>query len=187
MAPVVDAALSWKTSLTSVGIATPPPGSNVNANLTRDRYEPIRISVDGMLFSLPATSSHSPSALGPRKVPPTYNDLDYRRLNETGFLKVSGLIPQADTQELSDHMDNVLVGKETAPGFPTIDPSMTDAERLAAFSRIHNAHRVHPLHERFLLHPRILDILEQLMGPDILALQSMSFFKQPGQPGQGWV
>jgi hypothetical protein len=84
-------------------------------------------------------------------------------------------------------MDNVLVGKETAPGFPTIDPSMTDAERLAAFSRIHNAHRVHPLHERFLLHPRILDILEQLMGPDILALQSMSFFKQPGQPGQGWV
>ena len=82
-------------------------------------------------------------------------------------------------------MDNVLQGAETAPGFPTIDPSMPETQRNAAFERIHNAHRVHALHERFLLHPRILDIVEQLTGPDVLALQSMMFFKQPGQLGQG--
>jgi phytanoyl-CoA hydroxylase len=110
---------------------------------------------------------------------------DYRTLNEKGILKVHGLIPPKDIQELSEHMDNILLGKDTAPGFPKIDASMTDADRLAAFSRIHNAHRVHPLHERFLLHPRILDVIEQLTGPDVLALQSMTFFKQPGQPGQG--
>jgi hypothetical protein len=62
---------------------------------------------------------------------------------------------------------------------------MAQAERVARFSRIHNAHRVHALHERFLLHPRILDVIEQLNGPDVLALQSMMFFKQPGQSGQG--
>lgn len=83
-------------------------------------------------------------------------------------------------------MDNAMLGKDTAPGFPRIDSSMTEAERIGAFNRIHNAHRVHPLHERFLLHPRILDVVEQLNGPDILALQSMMFFKQPGQPGQGY-
>jgi phytanoyl-CoA hydroxylase len=37
-----------------------------------------------------------------------------------------------------------------------------------------------------LLHPRALDGLEALIGPDVLALQSMLFFKQPGQPGQGY-
>jgi ectoine hydroxylase-related dioxygenase (phytanoyl-CoA dioxygenase family) len=47
-------------------------------------------------------------------------------------------------------------------------------------------HRVLPIQERFLLHPRVLDVLEALIGPDILALQSMLFFKQPGQDGQGY-
>lgn len=98
---------------------------------------------------------------------------------------MKGLISAAEIQEISDHMDNVLVGKDTAPGFPEIDASMSEADRHAAFSRIHNAHRVHALHERFLLHPRILDVVEQLTGPDVLALQSMTFFKQPGQPGHG--
>lgn len=47
-------------------------------------------------------------------------------------------------------------------------------------------HRVSAIHERYLLHPRILDVLEALIGPDVLALQTMLFFKQPGQPGQGY-
>ena len=88
---------------------------------------------------------------------------------------------------MSKHMDDVLAGRDTAPGFPHIDLSMPESQRIAAFSRIHNAHRVHALHERFLLHPRVLGVLEQLNGPDVLALQSMSFFKQPGQTGQGSV
>ncbi|MEP7359157.1 MAG: phytanoyl-CoA dioxygenase family protein, partial [Anaerolineales bacterium] len=54
------------------------------------------------------------------------------------------------------------------------------------FLRIHMLHRKSPLHERFLLHPRILDGLEALIGPDVMALQSMLFFKQGGQPGQGY-
>jgi hypothetical protein len=81
-------------------------------------------------------------------------------------------------------MDDVLAGKETAREFPRIDPSFSASQRVAAFSRIHSAHRVHALHERFLQHPRILDVVEHLSGPDILALQSMVFFKEPGQPGQ---
>lgn len=112
--------------------------------------------------------------------------LGYRTLHETGFLKLEHLIPALEVQEMSKHMDAVLAGTETAPGFPTVMESMSKAERIAPFNRIHDAHRVHALHERFLLHPRILDVLEQLTGPDVLALQSMTFFKQPGQPGQGY-
>ena len=66
-------------------------------------------------------------------------------------------------------------------------PSFTaPGERLQYWLRVHMLHRRLALHERFLLHPRVLDVLEALIGPDVLALQSMLFFKQPGQPGQGY-
>jgi phytanoyl-CoA hydroxylase len=153
---VLTNAKPWEHNLISVGSVQPPPKSNYNALFTRDKYEPVQLSVS-----------------------------DFRKLRRDGFIKVEALIPPEDIQEMSVHMDRVVQGKETAKGFPTIDPSMPEAERVERFSRIHNAHRVHPLHERFLLHPRILNILEQVNGPDVLALQSMAFFKQPGQPGQG--
>ncbi|KAH7316871.1 hypothetical protein B0I35DRAFT_461460 [Stachybotrys elegans] len=147
----------WEHNLISVGSIQPPPRTDENALFTRDKYDPVQLSVD-----------------------------DYRKLQSDGFVKIEALIPHEDVQEMSLHMDRVIQGAETAKGFPAIDPSMPEAERVERFSRVHNAHRVHPLHERFLLHPRILDVLEQLDGPDVLALQSMAFFKQPGHPGQGY-
>jgi ectoine hydroxylase-related dioxygenase (phytanoyl-CoA dioxygenase family) len=47
-------------------------------------------------------------------------------------------------------------------------------------------HRQLKLHERYMLHPRVLDVLEVIIGPDVLALQTMLFLKGPGKPGQGW-
>ena len=32
----------------------------------------------------------------------------------------------------------------------------------------------------------MLDVLQALIGPDVLALQTMLFLKPPGKPGQGW-
>ena len=59
-------------------------------------------------------------------------------------------------------------------------------EKAQFFLRIHMLHRKLELHERYLLHPRLLDVLEVLIGPDVLALQSLLFLKPPGKPGQGW-
>ena len=154
--PMASQAKPWEHNLVSLGAVQPPPRSDENALFTRSKYEPVHLSIK-----------------------------HYRKLRSDGFVKLEALIPEKDICEMSLHMDSVIQGAETARGFPVIDPSMPEAERMARFSRIHNAHRVHPLHERFLLHPRILDALEQLSGPDVLALQSMAFFKQPGQPGQG--
>lgn len=36
------------------------------------------------------------------------------------------------------------------------------------------------------MHPRILDVLEAILAPDILALQTMAFMNPPGYGGQGW-
>ena len=47
-------------------------------------------------------------------------------------------------------------------------------------------HRRLEIHERYLLHPRVLDVVEGLVGPDVLALQTMLFLKPPGADGQGY-
>ncbi|MEM8874349.1 MAG: phytanoyl-CoA dioxygenase family protein [Planctomycetota bacterium] len=59
-------------------------------------------------------------------------------------------------------------------------------EKAQFFLRIHMLHRQVALHEKCLLHPRLLDVVETLIGPDVSALQSMLFLKPPGKPGQGW-
>ena len=63
---------------------------------------------------------------------------------------------------------------------------LSPQEKAAFFLRIHMLHRQIPLHERYMLHPRVLDVLEVLIGPDVLAMQTMLFLKPPGKVGQGW-
>ena len=75
-------------------------------------------------------------------------------------------------------------GDDAAPGSAARAPLA--AEKAEYFLRIHMLHRQLALHERYLLHPRVLDVLEVLIGPDLLALQTMLFLKPPGKPGQGW-
>jgi phytanoyl-CoA hydroxylase len=113
---------------------------------------------------------------------------DYVRFRAQGFLVVHGLVSLEDVSGLNNHMDDLLAGRLAIEG-ATILSDLGIVEKPKAPSdwlRAHMLHRHHPLHEYFLLHPRILDVLEALIGPDVLALQSMLFFKQPGQPGQGY-
>ena len=113
---------------------------------------------------------------------------EYVTFREQGFLVVKGLIPPEDVQEMNTHVDHLLSGEESIGGARVMryigkEPRPGHSED---WLRVHMLHRRIPIHERFLLHPRILDVLEALIGPDVLALQSMLFFKQPGQPGQGY-
>lgn len=129
----------------------------------------------------------------------------YTRFRRDGFLIVPQLVNQQDVEELRRHTDDLMLGRlpEQAGGtMPTRDLSqdfgvliqpleappahLSPEEKAQYWLRIHMLHRKLPLHERYLLHPRVLDVLEVLIGPDVLALQSMLFLKPPGKPGQGW-
>lgn len=113
---------------------------------------------------------------------------EYRQFRETGFVAVKGLIDPEDVREMNEHMDRLLEGTETIEG-ARIMKDLGQAPRAGRsddWLRVHMLHRLSSIHERFLLHPRVLDVLEALIGPDVLTLQSMLFFKQPGQPGQGY-
>lgn len=110
----------------------------------------------------------------------------YVRFHRDGFLVVPGLVPSEDIQDLMTHCDDIMAGRvgRALLGEHVQYSDASQAEQL--YNRIHMLHRHLPIHERFLLHPRVLDVLEALIGPDVLALQTMLFLKPPGSNGQGF-
>jgi phytanoyl-CoA hydroxylase len=111
---------------------------------------------------------------------------EYRSFREQGYLVIKGLVPLDGVQEMNDYMDDMLAGRKTIEGALIMKGFGQQPAKRDEWLRAHMLHRLSPLYERFFLHPRVLDGLEALIGPDVLAMQSMLFFKQPGQPGQGY-
>ncbi|MET9890901.1 phytanoyl-CoA dioxygenase family protein [Streptomyces sp. NPDC006465] len=58
------------------------------------------------------------------------------------------------------------------------------ADPLHVYPRVMHPHRINGLSLRLLLDPRVRDILEILLGEEVLAAQSMFYFKPPGARGQ---
>lgn len=111
---------------------------------------------------------------------------EYVRFRRDGFLVVKDLVPPEDITELRAHCEEVVSGRVVREqlGQHVMYSDVKDVER--EYSRIHMLHRHLSIHERYLLHPRVLDVLEALIGPDVLALQTMLFLKPPGSDGQGY-
>lgn len=124
---------------------------------------------------------------------------DYVTFREQGLLVVRGLVDRAEVEELRRHTEDIIHQRIDLPGVPPaavaapgsgghsaiLDPTLV-GELERRYVRIHMLHRTLEIHERFLLHPRVLDVLEALIGPDVLALQTMLFLKPPGSDGQGY-
>lgn len=118
----------------------------------------------------------------------------FTRFRRDGFVVIPGLVPADDIAELRAHTEDLMEGRlpQQSPDTPEkqrlpLPPAhLSPLEKAQHVARIHMLHRILPLHERYLLHPRVLDVLETLIGPDILALQTMLFLKPPGSDGQGW-
>ena len=129
---------------------------------------------------------------------------EYRTFRSQGFLVVRGLVAPHEIEELRQHTEDLMQGrlpeqqrrmnerdvsKDGAVSCQDLEAPpehLSPVEKAQYFLRIHMLHRKLELHERYLLHPRVLDVLEVLIGPDVLAMQTMLFLKPPGKPGQGW-
>jgi hypothetical protein len=167
--------------MTAATFADLPDGSNEEA-----AREHLRLGVSvvpaGMAVE-PGASPAKPVAAHQRY---RVSVQEYVTFRDRGFLIVRGLIPPADVLALVLHTEDLIHGRVAVPGAPPppVGASLREIERH--YLRIHMLHRVLEIHERFLLHPRVLDVLEALIGPDIMAMQSMLFLKYPGGAGQGF-
>lgn len=111
---------------------------------------------------------------------------EYVTFHEQGFLIVRSLVSPTEVAELRQHVEDLVFGRLAVPGLEAPPPGASVAEIERRYLRIHMLHRQLEIHERYLLHPRVLDVLEALIGPDVMAMQSMLFIKAPGGAGQGY-
>ena len=112
---------------------------------------------------------------------------EYVRFLVDGFLIVRGLVGPDEVRELLDHTEDLMYGRVDVPGLEPPPPGASVDEIERRYLRIHMLHQHLEIHERYLLHPRILDVLEALIGPDVMAMQTMLFFQAarwrwPGLP-----
>ncbi len=129
----------------------------------------------------------------------------YRNFRRDGYLLVRNLVAPEHIADLRQHTEDLMQGRlpqqrinrmaerdttkdvgVTVQGLEAPPEHLSPEEKADYFLRLHMLHRQLELHERYLLHPPVLDVLEVLIGPDVLALQTMLFLKGPGKPGQGW-
>ena len=71
-----------------------------------------------------------------------------------------------------------FIGSELAQG--------SGEDALKAVLAIHFPHKASPLMRTMLRHPKIVETLIALVGPDVKCMQSMLFVKNAGKPGQAW-
>jgi phytanoyl-CoA hydroxylase len=111
---------------------------------------------------------------------------EYRSYRRDGFLVVRNLVPKSEVDEMQAHIDDLIAGRVDVEGLDKPQPgeSLRDIEKRLL--RIHMMHDRIPLWERWMLHPRVLDVVQALIGPDVLAMQTMMFIKGPGSDGQGF-
>ncbi|ANE48347.1 phytanoyl-CoA dioxygenase [Paenibacillus swuensis] len=110
----------------------------------------------------------------------------YKQYHRDGYLKVEGLLSQADVTKLHDWAVELHKAGEHERRMAEEASKDPLKEEFAQQTRVHMLSRQHATGEWALLHPRVLDVLEALIGPDVYALQSMLFHNPPGRGGQGW-
>ena len=103
---------------------------------------------------------------------------EYITFRRQGFLVVKGLVSPEDVTELREHTEDLMAGRlpeqqknmegrdlsndsgTTTQELEAPPDHLSDEEKAQYFLRIHMLHRHLALHERYMLHPRVLDVLE---------------------------
>ncbi|MGO4348551.1 phytanoyl-CoA dioxygenase family protein [Paenibacillus sp. MCAF9] len=111
---------------------------------------------------------------------------DYSHYHREGYLIVRNLLSKEDIDELYELAEQSRLNSLQLDNQADRDSKDPLKEEFAKATRIHMMSRFSGAAERGMLNPRIVDVTEALVGPDVYALQSMLFLNPPGKGGQGW-
>ncbi|MBD9723828.1 phytanoyl-CoA dioxygenase family protein [Streptomyces caniscabiei] len=110
---------------------------------------------------------------------------DNTEVEENGYVVVRGLFTPTEIEQLCDRFAALRAGGPIPGHFqPRPVPADGPADPLHVYPRVMHPHRIDDLSLRVLLDTRLREILEGLLGEEVLAAQSMFYFKPPGARGQ---
>ena len=103
----------------------------------------------------------------------------HRDYAEQGFLVVENLLTAAEIAVLNDEAARICRDHGAA-----LRP---DGEvRFEDVLCLHFPHKLSPAMRAAMAHPRVVEVLTAIIGPNVKAMQSMMFVKNAGKPGQAW-
>lgn len=121
-------------------------------------------------------------------------DLDSHAVDhyrENGFLVVTDALSEEELQGLRNEtlaicrQERVDLERDSYGEEPDLS-ALGDDEVLRRFLCIHHPHKCSETVRSYLDHPVIVDLLTQVIGPNVKCMQSMLFIKASGKPGQAW-
>jgi hypothetical protein len=112
---------------------------------------------------------------------------------DDGFVVVPDLLSADELDEIRADALTIARGGYPGRGVEPVDASVPDDEVMAKTLAIHFPHYASPVMRRYVSHPGVVDVLTAITGAHlphwdgrVKCMQSMVFFKGPGQPGQAW-
>ncbi|MBC7889680.1 MAG: phytanoyl-CoA dioxygenase family protein [Ferruginibacter sp.] len=106
---------------------------------------------------------------------------------EYGYLTGRGLFSPEAVAELKADTAKIFKGHYgIIEGMLPAGQNESDNDILKKYVAIHFPHKISPVIKRYLAHQPVVDVLEQIVSPNIKCMQSMLFVKGPGKAGQAW-
>ena len=104
-----------------------------------------------------------------------------------GYLVAPRLLSNTETIELKQETAAIFRGERGyVDGMIPVEKNESDAEVLKKYVAIHFPHKISPLIRSYLFHQKIIDVLSNIISPNVKCMQSMLFVKGPGKAGQSW-
>jgi phytanoyl-CoA hydroxylase len=106
---------------------------------------------------------------------------------ENGFAVLHDALTPDEVDEIRREAVAICRGEVgTFVGVTPPPPDATDDEVIARYLCLHHPHKVSDVMLRYMSHPRIVEVLTSVIGPNVKSMQSMLFIKAAGKPGQAW-
>jgi phytanoyl-CoA hydroxylase len=104
-----------------------------------------------------------------------------------GYLIAPALLSPAEIAELKKETAAIFRGaRGYVEGMLPVEENEADADVLKKYVAIHFPHKISKLIHAHLFHPKIVDVLVNVVSPNVKCMQSMLFVKGPGKAGQAW-
>ncbi len=113
--------------------------------------------------------------------------VDLSAYQRDGFLVYPHLLGGDEVEALRRETLRLSRGERgQVDGLAPAGPGVADEDVLRTLLCVHFPHKLSPPMHDLLLHPRVVEVLTVVIGPDVKAMQSMLFVKAEGKPGQAW-
>jgi ectoine hydroxylase-related dioxygenase (phytanoyl-CoA dioxygenase family) len=112
---------------------------------------------------------------------------DAAKFDRDGYVVLAGALTPDEVAALNAEALRICRGERGAvDGLVPGAEQDSDDQVIRRYACIHHPHKLSPLMHAALAHPRLVEALTTVIGPNVKAMQSMLFTKGEGKPGQAW-